>query len=78
MNNHICVNCQIWVVKKEHVSKKKGKGLIIWYQVSFFFIEKGYVSLTFNKNKYTAESILKSSKTIKINIATKVTYNCVF
>ena len=38
----------------------------------FFFIEKeGYVSLAFDKNKHTAESILKRSKTIKVNKAKK-------
>lgn len=28
----------------------------------FLFLEKGYLSLTFDKNKHTAESILKRTK----------------
>lgn len=60
MNNRIDVNCQIWIVKQNHVSKKNTGDLVSC--LFFLFLEKGYLSLTFDKNKHTAESILKRTK----------------
>ena len=59
--NHIDVNCPIWIIRQNHESKKKNISDLVSC-LFFLFIEKGYFSLTFDKTKHTAESILKRSK----------------
>lgn len=59
--NHIDVNRQIWIIRQNHDSKKKNISDLVSC-LFFLFIEKGYFSLTFDKIKHTAESVLKRSK----------------
>lgn len=48
-NNHICSNCQIWVIRKKHVSQNKTHTHThnrideSVRSLFFLFIEKGYV-----------------------------------
>lgn len=40
MNSHICVNCQIWIIRKKDVNKKGNRTEDLVLSLSFVFIEK--------------------------------------
>lgn len=63
INNHICSHCQIWVIRKKHMSQNKTK--ITHNRIDelvrslFFSLYRKRLYFFFSKNKYPTESILK-------------------